>query len=51
MLRLASYIALLSMPEVEMDQPAIVAEGLTKRFGQVTALAGVDLQVRQSTAT
>jgi daunorubicin resistance ABC transporter ATP-binding subunit len=37
------------MPGVEMDQPAIVAEGLTKRFGQVTALAGVDLHVSAGT--
>ena len=49
MLLLASYVVLLSMPGVEMDQPAIVAEGLTKRFGQVAALAGVDLQVSAGT--
>jgi daunorubicin resistance ABC transporter ATP-binding subunit len=28
------------------EQPAIIAEGLGKRFGQLQALAGVDLQVR-----
>ena len=28
-----------------MSEPAIVAEGLVKRFGTVEALSGVDLQV------
>lgn len=28
-----------------MAEPAIVAEGLGKRFGQVTALDGVDLEL------
>jgi ABC-2 type transport system ATP-binding protein len=32
-----------------MEQPAIVADGLTKRFGQVTALDGVDLTVAAGT--
>jgi ABC-2 type transport system ATP-binding protein len=31
------------------DQPTIVAEGLVKRFGHVTALAGVDVQVPAGT--
>jgi daunorubicin resistance ABC transporter ATP-binding subunit len=31
------------------DQPAIVAEGLSKRFGPVQALAGVDLEQRAGT--
>jgi ABC-2 type transport system ATP-binding protein len=31
------------------DQPAILAEGLRKSFGQVQALAGVDLAVRAGT--
>jgi len=31
------------------DQPAIVVEGLAKRFGQVTALGGVDAQVPAGT--
>ncbi len=28
------------------EQPAIIAEGLGKRFGRLQALAGVDLRVR-----
>src|SRR5512139_2749336 len=32
-----------------MGQPAIMAEGLTKRFGPVVALAGVDLRVSAGT--
>ncbi len=32
-----------------MGEPAIVAEGLAKRFGLVTALAGVDLRVAAGT--
>ena len=32
-----------------MTDPAIVAEGLTKRFGKVEALRGVDLRVQPST--
>ena len=32
-----------------MDQPAIVAEGLVKRFGAVKALDGVDLEVPEGT--
>ena len=32
-----------------MDGPAIWAEGLTKSFGQVQALGGVDLEVRPAT--
>jgi ABC-2 type transport system ATP-binding protein len=31
------------------DQPAIVAEGLSKRFGQVRALNGIDLQQQNGT--
>ncbi|MGI9034290.1 MAG: ATP-binding cassette domain-containing protein [Acidimicrobiales bacterium] len=32
-----------------MDSPAIAAEGLTKRFGSVVALDGLDLEVAQGT--
>jgi ABC-2 type transport system ATP-binding protein len=32
-----------------MSEPAIVAEGLVKRFGKVEALRGIDLQVEPST--
>jgi ABC-2 type transport system ATP-binding protein len=32
-----------------VDEPAIVADGLVRRFGPVTALAGVDLQVPAGT--
>jgi ABC-2 type transport system ATP-binding protein len=35
---------------VEMGEPpAIIAEGLTRRFGQVAALSGVDLEVPPGT--
>src|SRR5258706_6355982 len=40
---------MLSIGGFGVDQPAIVAEGLTKRFGHVAALARVDLHVSAGT--
>src|SRR5205823_8957888 len=40
---------MLPRSEVEMDQTAISVEGLTKHFGDVKAIDGVDLQVQPQT--
>jgi ABC-2 type transport system ATP-binding protein len=43
--RQAGFLVIASREAGMAEQPAILAEGLGKRFGQLQALAGVDLQV------